>query len=172
MRDNRRMYDAQGFLDYFEKVRARTLRVARCIPEDVFESSPIGHGFTFGDLLRHMAGLERYMFAENVAGRASSYSGHGRDLADGAPATFDYIGRLHHEAMAIFSGLGDAGMRASCVTPGGASMPAWKWLRSMVEHEAHHRGQIYVYLSILGIPAPPLYGLTSEEVIERSGGAA
>jgi uncharacterized damage-inducible protein DinB len=39
----------------------------------------------------------------------------------------------------------------------------------MTEHEIHHRGQIYLYLGILGVPAPPLYGLTSEQV--RAQGA-
>jgi uncharacterized damage-inducible protein DinB len=72
--------------------------------------------------------------------------------------------------MALFRTLGDEGMLRPCTTPGGATMPTWKWLRLMLEHEAHHRGQIYLYLSILGIPTPPLYGLTSEEVIERSVG--
>ena len=40
---------------------------------------------------------------------------------------------------------------------GGASMPAWKWLRAMVEHEIHHRGQIYLLLNLMGAPTPPLY---------------
>jgi hypothetical protein len=34
----------------------------------------------------------------------------------------------------------------------------------MVEHEIHHRGQVYIYLSLLGVATPPLYGLTSEQV--------
>jgi uncharacterized damage-inducible protein DinB len=38
----------------------------------------------------------------------------------------------------------------------------------MVEHEIHHRGQIYIYLSLLETPAPPIYGLTSEQVWEHS----
>jgi len=38
----------------------------------------------------------------------------------------------------------------------------------MVEHEVHHRSQIYVYLGMLGVKTPPIYGLTSEEVRERS----
>jgi uncharacterized damage-inducible protein DinB len=38
----------------------------------------------------------------------------------------------------------------------------------MIEHEIHHRGQIYIYLSLLDAPNPPLYGLTSEQVQERS----
>jgi hypothetical protein len=30
------------------------------------------------------------------------------------------------------------------------------------EHEIHHRGQIYIYLALLEVPTPPLYGLTSD----------
>jgi uncharacterized damage-inducible protein DinB len=41
----------------------------------------------------------------------------------------------------------------------------------MVEHEAHHRGQIYLMLGMLGIPTPPLYGLTEERVRELSWAA-
>ena len=50
----------------------------------------------------------------------------------------------------------------------GASLATWKWLRAMVEHEIHHRGQIYLMLGLIGVPTPPLYGLTSEEVRDRS----
>jgi uncharacterized damage-inducible protein DinB len=42
--------------------------------------------------------------------------------------------------------------------------------RLMTEHEIHHRGQIYLYLAMLDVPTPPLYGLTSEQV--RARGAA
>lgn len=38
----------------------------------------------------------------------------------------------------------------------------------MVEHEIHHQGQIYLYLSMLGVATPRLYGLTSVQVRERS----
>ena len=38
----------------------------------------------------------------------------------------------------------------------------------MVEHEVHHRGQIYTYLGLLDVPTPPLFGLTSEEVRAKS----
>ena len=55
-----------------------------------------------------------------------------------------------------------------CKTPAGIDITIWKWLRLMIEHEIHHRGQLYVYLGLLGIKPPPIYGLTSEEVIERS----
>jgi uncharacterized damage-inducible protein DinB len=34
----------------------------------------------------------------------------------------------------------------------------------MVEHEVHHRGQIYLMLNMLEVPTPPIFGLTSEQV--------
>jgi uncharacterized damage-inducible protein DinB len=42
----------------------------------------------------------------------------------------------------------------------------------MIEHEAHHRGQIYLMLSVLEVPTPPIFGLTSEEVRGRASGSA
>jgi uncharacterized damage-inducible protein DinB len=108
------------------------------------------------------------MFAENAECRPSRYPGHGRELADGHTETLAYFERMHTESMEIFKTLTSADLERRCDTPGGASIAVWKWLRSMVEHEIHHRGQIYLMLGILGVPTPPLYGLTSEEVLERS----
>ena len=77
--------------------------------------------------------------------------------------------RWHRESMAIFAALRDEDLQLRCTTPGGVSLPVWKWLRAMVEHEVHHRGQLYIYLGMLGEDdLPPLYGLTSEEVRARS----
>ena len=108
------------------------------------------------------------MYAENAQRKPSRYRGHGREFADGWDAVRDYFERKHAESMAIFRALSDADLQEHCVTPGGAPITVSKWLRLMAEHEIHHRGQIYMGLGILGVPTPPLYGLTSEEVRERS----
>ena len=160
----------QPFLQYFTNVRERTLRVARCIPPDKLDWTYAAGKFTLGDLLRHLAVAERYMWAENVQGHASTYTTHGKDLADGLTNVLAFMDRLHAESMEIFSKLTDEDLQRKCKTPGGGEITVWKWLRAMTEHEAHHRGQIYLYLALLGVPTPPLYGLTSEEV--RASGAA
>lgn len=100
-----------------------------------------------------------------VAGR---YPGHGRELAEGLPAVRDYFERLHEESVRIFAALSNEDLERRCTTPGGTPIAVWKWLRSMVEHEVHHRGQLYLYLAMLEIPTPPLYGLTEEQVRELS----
>ena len=158
----------EPFLEYFGKVRERTMRVAHCIPHERIDWTYAEGKFTFGDVLRHLGSIERQMFAENAQHRPSRYAGHGAELADGYDGVFEYLDRMHNESMAIFASLTPADLESRCMTPGGASIPVWKWLRSMVEHEIHHRGQLYMYLGILGIPTPPIYGLTSEEVKARS----
>lgn len=158
----------EPFLDYFEKIRGRTLRVVRAIPPDKIDWTYKEGKFTFADILRHLAAIERYMYAENVQGRASRYPGHGNDLADGYDDVLEFMSRMHAEAMEIFSRLSDDDLQRKCMTPGGAQIATWKWLRAMIEHEVHHRGQIYLYLGMLDVPTPPIYGLTSEEVKDRS----
>ena len=158
----------RGFLEHYEKVRGRTSRVVDCIPADRIDWTWRDGKFTLGDLVRHIAAIERYMFAENVQGKPSRYPGHGRELADGLPAVRDFFDRTHRESVEIFGRLTDADLAGKSVTPAGAPITTSKWLRLMVEHEIHHRGQIYLYLSMLDIPTPPIYGLTSEEVRARS----
>jgi uncharacterized damage-inducible protein DinB len=162
------MMDMGTFLRYFANVRGRTERVFACIPPAQLEWRPRPGSFSFGDLVRHIAATERYMFAENAQGRPSRYPGHGPELAAGWDEVMAFLQQMHAESMAIFRSLPEAGMTTTCVTPGGARLAVWKWLRAMIEHEVHHRGQVYLMLGIIGVETPPLYGLTSEEVRGRS----
>jgi uncharacterized damage-inducible protein DinB len=163
-----RIADSAEFCDYFGSVRARTRRVVDCIPAEKLDWSPAAGRWSLADVVRHLAAIERWMFAENVAGRPSRYPGCGRELADGRDAVVAYFESMHREAMAIFAALTPAELEAKCQTPAGIAITRWKWLRAMVEHEVHHRGQLYLMLGLLGIETPPVYGLTSEQVRERS----
>ena len=161
------IFTIQPFLQYFGNVRERTMRVARCVPPEKIDWAYAPDRFTLGDLLRHIAVTERYLFAENIQGRPSPYNSHGKEVGETRDAILASMERLHTESMEIFSNLTDASLPEKCVNVGGLEIARWKWLRSMVEHEIHHRGQLYIYLGILGVPTPPLYGLTSEEVRTR-----
>ena len=156
------------FLDYLDRVHERTRRVVIHIPAADLEWTPAAGKFTFGDLVRHLATIERYMYAETVHGRPSAYPGCGRELADGFDATIAYYDRLHDEARTLFAELTDGRLAEKCRTPADTPITVGKWLRAMIEHEAHHRGQIYLMLGMRGVATPPIYGLTSEEVRARS----
>jgi uncharacterized damage-inducible protein DinB len=159
---------ASSFLDYYRRIRRRTLGVVNCIPKEKFEWTYKEGKFAFADLVRHLAAAERYMFGENVQQKPSRYPGHGPELADGYDEVLGFLDRMHVETVAIIRGLSEEDLRKKCMTPGGIEITVWKWLRAMVEHEIHHRGQIYLYLAMLDVATPPLYGLTSEQVYDNS----
>jgi hypothetical protein len=80
------------FLDYWDSVRGGTRRIVGCVPPARLEWSYRAGRFSFGDLIRHLATIERFMYAEAVAGRPSAYPGWGRELADGYDAVVAYFG--------------------------------------------------------------------------------
>ena len=158
----------ESFLAYFESVRRRTRAVVDRIPPDRLEWSPGPGRFSPGDLVRHIAGTERWMWVENVWGRPSRYPGHGTELAEGKEEVLSYMDRLHDESVTILADLPPERLHERCSTVGGIEMRVWKWLRLMVEHEIHHRGQLYEILGTMGVETPPLYGLTEPQVKARS----
>jgi uncharacterized damage-inducible protein DinB len=156
--------DRDEFFHYLEQVRERTMRLVRSIPPDKVEWTCREGEFTLGDLARHIALTERYVFAECANGRPSRYQGCGRDLADGLDNVIAFMERMHAESVQIFRGMSDQDLTRKGTSPQGVPITAWKLLRSMAEHEAHHRGQMYVYLGILGVKTPSIYGLNEREL--------
>lgn len=168
IRSGMEVTDVATFLRYFENVRERTRRVIHKVPAERFDFRYREDKFSFADLVRHLGAVERYMWAENVQGKPSRYPGHGPELADGHAEVLAWFEHMHQESVRIFGSLTNEDLARPCTTPGGASLATGKWLRAMVEHEIHHRGEMFVYLGLLGINAPKLFGLTSEEVKARS----
>ena len=162
------MMDIALLLKYHEQVRKRTLRLIEAIPPDEVEWRYHESKFSVGDLVRHIATTERYIFAESVQFKSPQYPGCGKEMAEGFERVLAFFNTLHKESMEIFSRLTNDDLEKKCLTPAGSHIAIGKWLMLMSEHEIHHRGQLYVYLGLLGIKVPPLYGVTSEEALERS----
>ncbi|MFX0092893.1 MAG: DinB family protein [Candidatus Hodarchaeota archaeon] len=160
--------DINSFLSYYKKIRKRTLRVIACIPPEKMEWSPKPEKMTLGDIIRHLAAIERYMYAETIRGNKSKYPGYQKEVAASYPTSVDFMNALHEESLEIFGKMTPEQLQQKCLTPAKTPITVWKWLRAMVEHEVHHRGHIYTYLGLLGIKTPPIFGLTSEEVLDRS----
>lgn len=158
------------FMDYYSKVKQRTYKIIQKIPVDKIDWTFREGKFTLGDLVRHMAAIERFMYAENAQFKPSRYSGCGKELADGYESIVTFFTEMNRQSMEIFRKLTTDDLNKKCITPAGGEITLWKWLRLMGEHEIHHRGQIFIYLSMLGVQTDPLYGLTSEQVAMRRSG--
>ncbi|MBB6369636.1 DinB family protein [Chryseobacterium shigense] len=153
-----------SFIDYYEKVRARTLRLIEIVPPQHLDFSYKPGKFTIGDQIRHIAAIERYMYGETISGRKSAYQGCGKELADGYDNILRFFNEMHRETIEIILGLSDGDLNRKCLTPPGNEITIWKWLRAMIEHEIHHRGELYIYLNLLDVKTPQIYGFSAEEV--------
>ena len=156
------------FRKYWARVRFRTNAVVACVPHDRVDWSPGFGAMTFGDLIRHLALTERWLFVEVACGRLSRYESHDDRWGTSLDDVRALMTRLHDESRELVAEFSATDMERVVVTPAGASMASWKWLRAMCEHEVHHRGQLYLMLRLCGIATPPIFGMTSEAVGSRA----
>ena len=91
--------DPQEFLRYFEKIHQRTMNVVRAIPPDRVDWGFRPDKFTLGDLVRHIAASNRYIFLEVAKGNRSSYNGCGKEYGASYDEIVAFTERLHGEAM-------------------------------------------------------------------------
>ena len=108
------------------------------------------------------------MYGETISGRKSAYPGCGKDLADGYENTVQFFNEMHRQTLEIIKALSDEDLMMKCLTPANSEISVWKWLRAMIEHEIHHRAELYIYLNLLDVKTPQIYGLSAEEVQEKS----
>ena len=99
------MMEHNAFLEYWPSVRNRTRRLIPLIPPEHLEWSAGEGRWTFGDTLRHLAGIERWMYAETMHGRPARYPGHQRALADGTESILAWHDQCHAESMELFRAL-------------------------------------------------------------------
>lgn len=158
----------KSFLEYYQKIWNRTLRVTKTIPQDKIHWRPNDSAFSFADILTHLTNLERFMFAETVINNVNRYPGHENGKTENFTTLLGNWKDTFQRTFEMISQLKNNQLEDRCTTPDGASIRIWKWLRAMIEHHIHHRGQIYTYLKLIKIESPSLYGLTSEQVKDRS----
>lgn len=155
-----------GFIDYYASIRRRTLQFVAAIPADRWDWAPAPGEYTFGDLVRHLAAAEQ-MFVGAVALGHWQYPGH-HALPASDPQTQTLLALLdtrHQAALHLLRSVPDSDLNQPRVALTGQPVKTWRLLLAMVEHEVHHRSQLAMYLTLLQVTPPHLYGLGVEDVI-------
>ncbi len=162
---------SQSLLPELDHEYAGTRRTLERVPFDKAAWQPHPKSFTLAKLASHLANLPHWM-AMTIA--ADSVDLAGFDPATSNPlagssaellATFD---RNAAEARAALAGADDARLLAPWSLRSGTqvhfTMPRVAALRGFVmNHNVHHRAQLTVYLRLLDVPVPALYGPSADE---------
>ena len=161
------LHSVTDFIKYFESVRRRTLNYVRALPANRLGWSPKDGEFTCADILRHFIASEK-MFVGVVTEGRWHYQGHETQEKQNLEELLALLESAHSEAVEALRGLSDEALNAPRNGPGGQPLKAWRWLMVMAEHEIHHRSQLAVYLSLMGVQPPHIFGLGVEDLIAIS----
>ena len=153
-----------SFIKQYQSIRKRTMKLIEVVQPQHLDFAYKKEKFTIADQIRHIAAIERHLFAETAAGRKNIYKGCGKELADGYENIMAFFNQAHTESLQIFKSFTDSDLQEECFTPTGYAIQKGKWLQLLAEHEIHHRAELYLYLNLLDVKTPPMFGLTAEEV--------
>lgn len=158
--------DLQTFLRYFEGVNKRAMRDIAALPDAANGWTPeTGEGekaWSINKLVGHMCGSRLYF--------ASAYSGTGwisprppdvskrEQWLPALQASFD-------EFQAKLAGTPEEWLeRRVDMIDSDATLPGWRLLLMMMEHDIHHRSQIDTYAGINGWDVPQIYNRSAETI--------
>jgi uncharacterized damage-inducible protein DinB len=156
------------FVRYFEGVRRRTWMTVDCVTSQLLDWAPRAGVFTCGEIVRHLAGAERFFITKVVEDRWTD------DLDPGAPldhaATRALLETAHREEIPRLLAVPDQRLQEPLRDLEGGTVKTWRLLMAMVEHEVHHRSQLNSRLGTAGVDTPQIFGYRMEEVVARARG--
>jgi uncharacterized damage-inducible protein DinB len=159
---------ADGFVMELEQEAATTRRVIERLPEDKLSWKPHPKSMSLGQLALHVAQVPDVMSKLLSADVDGVPPGSGQAEAASRAELLNALSAGVNAGAARLKGWGDPQMMATWTfTAGGRTLmsaPRAAMVRGlMFNHLYHHRGQLQVYLRLLGEPVPSVYGPTADE---------
>jgi uncharacterized damage-inducible protein DinB len=152
----------------FEQEAATTRRVLERVPNEKLGWKPHDKSMSLGTLAMHIASGPGFLTDWAVQDSVTAGGGSSPE-----PKSTAEILAAHDAGVAKaktnFSSIGDANLAKmwEFKTPDGKTMmtmPKAALLRNLaLNHIYHHRGQLSVYLRLLDVPVPSIYGPSADE---------
>ena len=158
---------AEAILMEMDQEGQTTKRVLDRIPENKLTWKPHPKAFSLGQLALHIAAAPGALAAA-VAADSFEVPSFAQAEAKTLQEVLDAFAKSQEAAKALLNKMDDAKMMAmwSLTKNGKAVMavPRIGFIRSiMLNHIYHHRGQLSVYLRMLDVPVPSIYGPSADE---------
>ena len=160
---------ARALIAELDREAPATRRVLERVPADRFGWRPHPRSFSAGELAQHIAAIPGNVTrlaaqdAFDVSKRTPEYP-----ACESAPALLSALDASLAAARDFLAGLDETGANATWRLTAGdrelATMPRIDVIRTMgLNHWYHHRGELVVYLRLLDVPVPVVYGRSADE---------
>jgi uncharacterized damage-inducible protein DinB len=156
-----------AFIREFENEAKTTRRVLERVPADKLTWKPHPKSMSLGELALHVAASPG-VIAGWCTQAETNFTGEKPPL----PASTEEILAAHDKGVNTvkdsLTEVGDEGMKAMWTAKAGdatvMSMPKEALVRAIVlNHWIHHRGQLSVYLRLIDVAVPSIYGPSADE---------
>jgi uncharacterized damage-inducible protein DinB len=158
---------AEALMMEMEQEARTTQRVLERVPEGKLSWKPHAKSFSLGQLALHVAASQG-MVAGAAALDTFEVPKFQQPEAKSRKEILDAFAEGQANAQKIIKGMDDARLTGTWTMSHNGkavmSMPRIAFVRSiMMNHLYHHRGQLSVYLRLLDIPVPSIYGPSADE---------
>jgi len=160
----------QAFISELKHEAASTKRILERVPEGKFDWKPHVKSMTLGRLASHVAELPAFLNSVLTMDEFDFAKGHYKaSHANNPEELMSLFQEKLDEVLQTLENTSDEKMQANFTLRNGdhvfATIPRMVAVRSMaMNHAIHHRGQIAVYLRLLDIPVPGIYGPSADEM--------
>jgi uncharacterized damage-inducible protein DinB len=157
---------ADALLPEFDMEMATTRRVLERVPDDKGPWKPHEKSFSLGHLAQLVAWMPGWITNAIAEPKLDLASAGGYSLEKTAKLLEMFDANVESARTAI-AGVKEADLQQPWSLVRG-EMELWTApravvIRSHVNHLIHHRGQLTVYLRLLNVPVPPIYGPSADE---------
>jgi uncharacterized damage-inducible protein DinB len=158
---------AEALLMEFDQEAQTTKRVLERVPDDKLAWKPHPKSFSLGQLALHIAAGPGQIVAA-AAQDTAEVPNFAQPEAKSRQEVLETYSKSIASARATLKSMDDARLASMwSLTRNGKpmmEMPRIAFLRSiLMNHTYHHRGQLSVYLRILDVPVPSIYGPSADE---------
>lgn len=155
-------------LPEFDQEMASSRKILEALPEDKYGWKPHEKSMTLGRLAGHVAEMTDWAWTTMRQDKLEMTPGTPPTTATSKAQILDVFDGALGKARAALAGATDeAMMQPWSLIVGGHTvftMPRIAVFRSMVlNHMIHHRAQLGVYLRLLDVPVPGLYGPSADD---------
>ncbi|MGA3237730.1 MAG: DinB family protein [Bryobacteraceae bacterium] len=145
-------------LPEFDRETASTRKILERVPEDKFAWKPHQKSSTLGKLASHLAAIPGWA--------AVVVNGHGKKSPDAASKAelLEVLDRNIAAGREALATANDDYLSQNIRVGADLSKPRAAILRErLMSHMIHHRGQLSVYLRLLDVAVPGMYGPSADE---------
>jgi uncharacterized damage-inducible protein DinB len=162
------MVTVREFLQELEQETHSTRRVLELIPQDRLGWKPHEKSMTLGQLALHVAGLPGRIAELSTRPTFDVKTQIPRPSPASVAELLAELERSVQTARAVLGGMEDAALSSPWKMMDGErevmAMPRVALLRTVLfNHWYHHRGQLTVYLRMVGARVPAVYGSSADE---------